>query len=150
MNPRAGGYQAAGEILGPGQPFLPRKARAARIGHQPHPPAGRKPAGESGHELRTLNDGGNCAKVTGLDVIEHEFQSESADGLEGIGGGIRSTGELVLKRVAGGQPGLVIVGPQVDRVQRQVMRPGQPPGPGGLPRPPRAADPDHRRPISVP
>jgi hypothetical protein len=150
MNARPGGYRAATERLGLRQPFLPGKARAARIGHEPHTPAGRKLTGESGHELRALNECGNCAQVTRPDVVEHEFQAEAADGLEGIGGGLRSPGELVVERAAGRQPGLVIVGPQVDRVQRQVMGAGQLPGPRALPCPLRAADPDHRRPLSVP
>jgi hypothetical protein len=111
MNARAGGRRAAGELLGLCQPFFSGKARAARIGHEPHAPPRRKLTSESGHELRALNDDGNCTQVAGPDVVEHEFQSQAADGLESVGGSFGSPGELLVKRVAGRQSGLVIVGP---------------------------------------
>lgn len=148
VNAGSDGHGAAREGLLPRQPLLAHQARARRIGHQPDAPPGRKLVGESRHELRSLDDHGHLAQVTGQDVVEHELQPEPAGGLEGVRGGFSSPGELIVQRFTCGQPGLVIIGPQVDRVQRQVIRPGQVPGQGGLPRPLPAANPQHRRPLS--
>ncbi len=70
---------------------------------------------------------GYLAQVTCHDVVEHEVQAEPAVGFEGVCGSLGSPGELLAEGISGGQPRLVIVGPQVDPVQRQVVRPGQMP-----------------------
>jgi CubicO group peptidase (beta-lactamase class C family) len=118
-----------------------------RIGQQPDTPSRGKLSREPGHELRALDDHGDHAQLTCRDVVEHELQPEPAVGLEGIRGSHGSPGQLLIKRVTSGHPRLVIVGPQVDTVQRQVIRPGQMPRQDGLSCALPAADPQHRRPL---
>ncbi len=101
-------------------------------------------------KLGSFHDRGHLPELPSSDVAEDQAKPTATSRSKRLRRPDRSGRQLVLERLAGRHPLRMVVGPEVDRMQRKVVRTTEAPRNRRLPRALSAANPNHRRPRASP